>query len=147
MSDNHEKRLSDVEREQVRQGERLGRIESDVGKIGAGVERLLERDAKRPPQMTWSTIGATAGGLAAVAAVGWWLVGSAPAVQALKSEIGDARQALKSEISDARQALKEELGAVSARVTRLDDPEIGRVPAVERRVRELEAWQPRVTRY
>ena len=79
MSENHEQRLSDVEREQVRQGERLSRIETDVGKIGAGVDKLLER----PKGLSWGAVGgtivATAGGLLSVAAVGWWLIGSSPA--------------------------------------------------------------------
>jgi hypothetical protein len=113
MSENHEQRLSDVEREQVRQGERLGRIESDVGKIGAGVERLLERDAKRPQAMTFQTVAGTCVGLAAVAGVVWWLIGSAPAVQELRD-----------------------------RLSKLDDPDIGRVTRVEKEL----GWQPRVTR-
>lgn len=114
MSENHEQRLSDVEREQVRQGERLGRIESDVGKIGSGVERLLERDAKRPQAVTFQAATGACIGVAAIAAVVWWLIGNAPAVQDL-----------------------------DRRLSKLDDPEVGRVTRVEKEL----GWQPRVTRY
>jgi hypothetical protein len=131
-----EGRVGEVEREQARQGERLGRIESDVGKIGTGVERLLERDAKRPQALSWGTIAATAGGLIGVAAVGWWLIGTSPAVQDLRERIADVKAALDRRVD-----------TVEKDVTRLNDPEIGRVPALERKVRELDQWTPRVTRY
>jgi len=136
MSENHEQRLSDVEREQVRQGERLSRIETDVGKIGAGVDKLLER----PKGLSWGAVGgtivATAGGLLSVAAVGWWLIGSSPAVRDLEKEVAAVR-------SDTERKVE----AVERRVDKLDDPEIGRVPRVERKVHELDQWAPRVTRY
>jgi hypothetical protein len=140
MSELYEQRLNDVEREQVRQGERLGRIEGDVGKIGAGVDKLLERDANRPKALSWGAIGgaiaATAAGMISVAVVGWWVIGSSPAVRDLDDKIASTDRQLDSKIAD-----------VNRRVDRLDDPEIGRVPTVERKVRDLEAWQPRVTKF
>ncbi len=85
------------------QGHDLTSLKGDVSKIGTGVERLLERDAKRPHPMTWQTIVATCGGLGIVAGVVWWLIGSSPAVQTLER-----------------------------RLDRLDDPDIGRVTRLEK---------------
>jgi hypothetical protein len=108
-----EERVGQLEREQARQGERLGRMEADLGKTAAGVERLLERDAKRPSAVTGQTIVATCAGLGVVAGVVWWLIGSSPAVQEL-----------------------------DRRLTRLDDPEVGRVPRIEKEL----GWTPRIVR-
>lgn len=113
-----ESRVGDLEREQTRQGVQLDNLRRDVGDVSTGVKQLLERDAKRPQAMTWWTVFAAAGGLVSVALVGWWLVGAAPAVQDLDK-----------------------------RLTRLDDPEFGRIPRAEKQIRELEAWRPSVTRY
>jgi len=113
-----ESRVGEVEREQARQGAKLDHLTREVGGISAGVDKLLERDAKRPQAMTWWTVFAAAGGLVSVALVGWWLVGAAPAVQDLDK-----------------------------RLTRLDDPEFGRIPRVEKKIQELEAWRPSITRY
>lgn len=85
------------------QGHDIAGLKADTSKIGAGVERLLERDAKRPQAMTWQTVVATCAGLGVVAGVGWWLIGSSPAVQDL-----------------------------DRRLTKLDDSEIGRVRRLER---------------
>ncbi|HRN84534.1 MAG TPA: hypothetical protein PK857_06910 [Hyphomicrobium sp.] len=131
-----EQRVGELETGQARQEVRLGRIESDVGKITSGVEKLLERDARRPQALTWQAVAATCVGMAAVAVVGWWLIETAPAVRAIDDKVAKARADMTAEVR-----------AVERRVDRLDDPEIGRVPAVERRVRELEQWAPRVTRY
>jgi hypothetical protein len=109
-----EHRVGEVEREQARQGAKLDHLTREVGDVATGVKTLLERDARRPQAMTWGTIAATAGGLIGVAAVGWWLVGTSPAVQELKE-----------------------------RLTKLDDPEVGRVTRVEKEL----GWTPRVTRY
>lgn len=98
-----DERLGAVEREQARQGERMGRIEGDLSKVSSGVEKLLERDAMRPQPMTLTTIAATCSAAIAIGAVVWWLIGAAPAVQSLER-----------------------------RIDRLDDPDIGRVTRVEK---------------
>lgn len=124
MSQHLEDRVGALERETVRQGEQLGQVKAevsqvraDVGKVAAGVDRLLEREAARPQSLTGKTIAATCAGLLSIAAVGWWLVGSSPAVVDL-----------------------------GRRLDRLDDPQVGRVPALERKVDQIGAWQVRVTR-
>lgn len=131
-----EQRVGELETGQARQEVRLGRIESDVGKIGTGVEKLLERDARRPQAMSWATVVGACGGIATVAVVGWWLIGSSPAVRELHDKISDKAREIERQVAD-----------VNRRVDRLDDPEIGRVPTVERKVRDLEIWQPKVTKY
>lgn len=78
-------------------------LKSNVEQVKAGIDQLLQREAARPHGITGQTIAATCGGLAAVAAVVWWLIGASPAVQ----EIG-------------------------RRLDRLDDPETGRVLRLER---------------
>lgn len=98
-----EERLGAVEREQARQGERIGRMEVDLSKVSTGVDKLLDRDAKRPQPMTFATIAATCVSIGAVAGVVWWLIGSAPAVVDM-----------------------------GKRLDRLDDPDIGRVTRLER---------------
>lgn len=120
-----EERVGTLEREQARQGAKLDHLSGVVGEVSSGVKTLLERDARRPQALSWGVIAATAGGLIGVAAVGWWLIETSPAVRELNGRIDK----------------------VNERVTRLDDPEIGRVPAVERKVHELDQWAPRVTRY
>jgi hypothetical protein len=56
---------------------------------------------------------AAASGWTANAGVVWWLIGTSPALM--------------------------ELGR---RMDRLDDPQIGRVPAIERRLETLTGWHP-----
>lgn len=107
-----EDRVGALEREQARQGERLGRIETDISDTKDGTNKLLERDAKRPPSLTWQAIAVTCGGLGSVAAVVWWLIGSSPAVVDLEK-----------------------------RLSRLDDPEIGRVKRIEKQL----GWQTQTT--
>lgn len=101
--------------ELARQGERMGRLETDVSKINDGVSRLLEREARAPKGLTMTTIAATCGGLVSIAVVVWWLISSSPAVQ-----------------------------DITRRLDKLDDPQVGRVPAVERKLERLEAWTPTV---
>ena len=119
-----EERVGQVEREQVRQGEQLGRLSAElgavdkrVGDVGADVKLLLGRDAARPPALTFQVVAITCASLGSIAAVVWWLIGSAPAVV--------------------------EMGR---RLDRLDDPVVGRVPALEKRVEEFSArgWQVQV---
>lgn len=119
-----EDRVGQVEREQVRQGEQLGRVSSElrsldtrVGDVGADVKQLLAREAKRPGAPTLQTIALTCGGLGAVAGVVWWLIAQSPAVQDL-----------------------------AKRMDRLDDPQVGRVPAIERRIETLTGWTARVVK-
>lgn len=103
-------RVADVEREMARQGERQVRMETKLehhdaklGEIGNGVKMLLERDAKRPQAISWGAIASACGGIVAIAAVGWWLIGSSPAIVDLQK-----------------------------RVDKLDDPDIGRVTRIEK---------------
>lgn len=110
-------RVGKVETEQARQGERLDRMESDIHNIGEGVKTLLDRDAKRPDGMTWKSIAATCGGLLAVAVVVAAIIELSPSVRDLDK-----------------------------RLSKLDDPDVGKVGTIEGRVGELEAWRPRVTR-
>lgn len=119
-----EERVGQLEQEQFRQGERLVRVEGDVSYVKtevsyvkAGVDKLLERQASAPTALTGKTIAATCGSIVAVAYVVWWLIGSSPAVVDL-----------------------------SRRLDRLDDPQVGRVPAVERRIDKLDGWTATVRR-
>lgn len=88
-------------------------VKQDIASVKSGVDKLLEREVARPSPMTWQTVAATCGGLAAVAAVVWWLIGSSPAVQDL-----------------------------DRRLTRLDDPDVGRVSRIEKDL----GWAPRIVR-
>lgn len=106
-----EDRVGALERETARHGEQLGHLSGEVSKIGVGVERLLDRDARRPSSLTWQVVAGTCGGIAATASVVWWLIGASPAVTEL-----------------------------DRRLSRLDDPEVGRVPRLEKH----NGWAPRV---
>lgn len=112
-----EGRVHDLEREQARQGAVQARLVDEVKDVSSGVKQLLERQAGAPSTLTGKTIAATCGGLVGVAYVVWWLIGASPAVVDLRS-----------------------------RVDELDNPRVGRVPAMERRLEKLDAWTPRVTR-
>ncbi len=76
-----EERVGKVETEQARQGARLERIEADMTKANSGIDKLLERDHKRPAAITWASIAGVAGGIISVGFVIWWLIGTSPAVQ------------------------------------------------------------------
>jgi len=69
-----EERVGTLEREQVRQGERLSRIEADGSKTLAAVEKLVERESKRPEGITWSQFGAGALSMLTLCAALWWTV-------------------------------------------------------------------------
>jgi hypothetical protein len=112
-----EDRVGEVEREQARQGVELASLRGQVSEVGSDVKKLLAQEAGRPTPLTGMTILATLGSLGAAAGVVWWLIGNAPAVQDL-----------------------------DRRLTRLDDPEIGRVRAIERKVDTLTGWGAKVTR-
>lgn len=110
-------RVGALEREQARLGERVESVDRKVDVVQIGIDKLLERDAAKPAGLTARTIAATCGGLASVAIVVWWLIGSSPAVEQLRE-----------------------------RVLKLDDPQVGRVPALEKKVERLGTWQVRVTK-
>jgi hypothetical protein len=94
-------------------GHDLSALKGDVQKVGAGVEQLLSRDAKRPEPIGLKVLGGAAAALASCAIIVWWLIEHSPAVQLL-----------------------------DRRVSRLDDPEIGRVTRIEREM----GWSARVTK-
>lgn len=112
-----EDRVGQLEQEQFRQGERLGRVEGDVGEIKSGVRQLLDRQASAPAALTGKTIAATCASLVSIAVVVWWLIGASPAVVDM-----------------------------GKRLDRLDDPTVGRVPSMERRLDKLDGWQATVRR-
>lgn len=112
-----ERELASQGQEMARQGERMGRLEADVSKIGSGVDRLLEREARAPRALTMTTVAATCGGIISIAAVVWWLISSSPAVQ-----------------------------EITRRLDKLDDPQIGRVPSLEKRVDRIDGWSPQIVR-
>lgn len=88
-------------------GSKQDAMASQVHDVGAGVRTLLEREAKRPEPTTWKnvagTLGATVSVMGALAIFVWWFIAASPIVQ-----------------------------AIDKRLTRLDDPEVGRVPRLER---------------
>ena len=123
-------RVRHLETEQARQGEQIAGVRAELGQVSAAVasvagdvKQLVQRDAGRPEPASWRTI---AGSLAAPGAAdatlwggGFWIVAQSPAVADLDK-----------------------------RVTRLDDAQTGRVPAVEKRVDRIEfranGWGVRV---
>lgn len=116
----HDERLTRVERdlagvqtEQARQGVELASLRGQVSEVGSDVKQLLAREAKRPPQLTLQVVAVTCAGIASIAGVVWWLIGTAPAVVDL-----------------------------ARRMDRLDDPVVGRVPGLEKRVDTLTGWGP-----
>ena len=79
-----ERDLADVQREQTRQGVELGAVKHGVDRLASGMETLLAREAKAPRPLTFQTVALTCTALAAIAGVGWWLIGSARAMLALE---------------------------------------------------------------
>ena len=116
-----ETRVGAVERDLVRQGEQLSQVRAEVRVVGEGVNRLLDRDAKRPDAITSRTVATTliAAGTIVTMLGGftWWLIAHSPAVASLEQ-----------------------------RLTRLDDPEMGKVPSLERRVDRMGQWETVVRR-
>ena len=115
---NVEDRMHSVETELARQGTRLGHLETGMLKAVDGVEKRLERDARRPSPMNLptvlTTLVAAAGTMGAIGAFVWWIVATSPAVQALDQ-----------------------------RLTRLDDPETGRVTTL---ANSILPWSPRAAK-
>lgn len=89
-----EDRVGKVELEQARQGERLTRIETDGAKTLAAVEKLVERDARRPHAITWREFTAGAMTALTISAGLWWavagLVEHSPAVVDLNKRMDHA---------------------------------------------------------
>ncbi len=108
-----ERDLSQVKVEQARQGTELTAMRGQLGDVAIGVRKLVEGDARRGPPVSVVTVLATLGSIGAAAGVVWWLIGTAPAVVDL-----------------------------ARRMDRLDDPQVGRVPALEQKVNTLTGWQP-----
>lgn len=120
-----EDRVGSLEISSARHGEQLGRLSADlssvrasVGEVGTDVKALLQREARKPPSLTFQTVALTCSAIGAIAAVGWWLIGTAPAVVELRDRMG-----------------------------RLDDPQVGRVPRLEREMEQVNrSWRTAVTR-
>lgn len=110
-------------------GRDVSGVKSDVNDVknqGISILSVLQemkiQDAARPQNTNWRTVLVTGaalfGSIGGIAAFVWWFVANSPAVQ-----------------------------GVDKRVTRLDDPEVGKVYHLERRVDELERtqrWNPNV---
>ncbi|WP_414462969.1 hypothetical protein [Hyphomicrobium sp. DY-1] len=69
-----EARVGAVEREQAIQGERLTRIEHDGARTLSAVEKLVERDARRPHGLTWKEFFAGFGTALTLGGGLWWAV-------------------------------------------------------------------------
>ena len=133
------RRLGRVETDMARQGARLDDVDRRLGGIErtqeltkGGVEELLRRDAGRPQPTSWKAAATTVvtliAGIGAIAGFSWWFVATSPAV------------------IDLGKRLDGLAAAIDKRLTRVDDPEIGRLPRVEKRLDDLERWSPKVTR-
>lgn len=89
-----EARVGQVEREQAIQGERLTRIEHDGARTLSAVEKLVERDARRPHGLTWKEFIAGVITTLTVLGSGWWavsgLVEHSPAVVDLNRRMDQA---------------------------------------------------------
>lgn len=98
----------------------LGRDVSDVKQQGSSIlqaiQNLERRDATRPPPTNWRAVMLTAATIAAgiggAATAVWWFIGTSPVVQAL-----------------------------DRRLTKLDDPEVGKVTRIEQDIRWLPTLQ------
>lgn len=126
MEDELSRRVGGLEQWQSRTDERIGHIEEGVkkteegiGRANEGVQLLIERDARRPQPTNLRTVAITLASACGVAgALGgfvYWFIAHSPAVTDLR-----------------------------ARLTELDNPRVGRVPGLERRVDTLEGWSPKV---
>lgn len=82
-----EGRVGKVEREQARQGEQLDHLTKVVDKTASGVERLLDREARRGEPMSLKLLAAVASSIAAIAIVGWWLIEHSPALVEIKGRV------------------------------------------------------------
>lgn len=85
--DHLEARVGKVEREQARQGEQLDHLTKVVDKTATGVERLLDREARRPEPISLKVLAGTASAVAAIAVVAWWLIEHSPALVELRGRV------------------------------------------------------------
>lgn len=110
-----EERVHKSETQLVRLGLRLEHVEQSVGEINVGVKSLLERAAARGDPLSWRGIaGAVVTTCAVLMALGGlvsWGIAVSPVVQ------------------DHER-----------RLTKLDDPDVGRVTALERRMTDAKSW-------
>lgn len=87
--DQLETRVGKVEREQARQGEKLDHLTTVVDKTASGVERLLDREARRGEPLSLKVLAGVASAIAAIAVVGWWLIEHSPSITEIKSRLTD----------------------------------------------------------
>lgn len=85
-----ENRFGDLNAEVARQGQALGHVRDELRSVGDGVKTLVDRDARRGEALSFRSVAATCGGLAAIAVVVWWLIGASPAVQSLERRLDHA---------------------------------------------------------
>lgn len=110
-------------------GRDVSGVKSDVNEVknqGVNILSVLQEmkvsDAARPQNTNWRTVFMTGiaifGSIGGIATFVWWFVANSPAVQ-----------------------------GVDKRVTRLDDPEVGKIYRMERQIEDLERvqrWTPNV---
>lgn len=123
-----ERRQSDLSSDMKVLQHDLTGLKGDVSKIGNDFQQqtasilqaiagLKEKDAARPPNTNWRAVAATAlgifAGVASLSTATWWFIEVSPIVQNL-----------------------------DRRLTRLDDPEVGRVTQMQK---EFGRWSPMVT--
>lgn len=100
MSQDHlEARVGELERETVRQGATLSRVERDVSTIGLDVKQLLEANLRRPEPMNLKAVAAICSAVVAVAVVGWWLVEHSPALLELRTRVTKLEWRLENPVS------------------------------------------------
>lgn len=102
-------------------GDRVADVKSQNSTILTVVQSLEKQNLTRPKSQDFKSLAAACAALAAVAVVGWWLIGTAPVIE----EIRATQRELRSDLD------------------RLDDPEIGKVPRLER---QFGVWVPEVKR-
>jgi hypothetical protein len=102
-----EGRVGRIETSVALLGSKQDAMATQVGGVAAGVQTLLEREAKRGEPATWKNVGGTlaitASVLGSLAVFVWWFIEASPSMRDLEK-----------------------------RVMRLDDPEVGRVPRLEK---------------
>jgi hypothetical protein len=130
MSDELARRLTHVEtgHQELRGdfrllGQQVHGLQAQVSKIDGGIEDIKGVLAKRGEPASWRAVAGTllalGGGVGMIATFVWWFIATSPAIQSL-----------------------------DRRVTRLDDPELGRVHRLEerdeetrRRIATLKGWE------